>query len=196
MYVGGRWQAPQGRVTEERTYEPEDLDRQVADFVAGTVFASGALLLGASDDEPEAPPPLFVVTVEPDTATFTAAPVLRDALAELDRVGLVALNETLRCAASWSLLTKPEAALVKLKLDFVTPVQGSARIILLGENYSQMWRHIAAGGMVGLSTMDRIQLLAARPGVTLADGYEACVPIGVASSPALQRMIEAFGWPR
>ena len=34
---------------------------------------------------------------------------------------------------------------------------GHARILLLAENYAQMWQYVAAGGMVGVTTVDRLQ---------------------------------------
>jgi hypothetical protein len=196
-FAAGRpWDAPEGRIISERTYDESDLDRQVQDFIAGTVFAAGATLLGPTDGDEGAPPPVFAVMIEPDAATFTAAPVLRRLLAELDRIGAGALGDQLRVGTSWSMLTKSDGhALVKLKLDVVQPFTGSARIVLLAENYASFWQYIADGGIVGLTTMERIQRLATKPNPTFADGIEACVPMGIASSPGLRRIIDMFGWP-
>jgi hypothetical protein len=202
-YRDGRWTgAPTGRLTEVRPVEPERADAEVQDFLAGTMFAAGAALLhpdAALDGstEPANVPPLFTVLVNEDASSFGPAPVLRQLFAALDREGAEQLGGRLSVATGWTVLTRHPNALVKLKLDVLdpAPLRGSARIVLLAENYPGIWQYVAGGGMVGVTSMARLHRVQSRPGASYADGLSACIPLGIASSPGITNLIDTFGWP-
>lgn len=196
-YRGGRWDARPGRLTELRAVEPQRSDAEVQDFLAGSVFAQGAAVLGADTGDPDAPPPLFVVLVHEDERTFGPAPVLRELFARLDSGQLAQQVERgeIIAGTSWAVLAREENCLVKLKVDLHEPIGGSARLVLLGENYPALWQYVAGGGVVAVSSMERLHRVQQRPGVTLADAVGQCVPFGVASSPGILHLIAAYDWP-
>jgi hypothetical protein len=198
-YRDGRWTgAPAGRFNDAREVAPERVDAEVQDFLAGSVFAAGAALLQPDDAPgPAGPPPLFTVMVHEDARTYGPAPVLRRLFDALDRDGAEQLGPRLSVATGWAVLSRPPNCLVKLKLDVLEPApwRGAARIVLLGENYPALWQYVAGGGMVGLTSMDRLRRAQARPGASYADGLRACIPLGIGSSPGITHLIAEYGWP-
>jgi hypothetical protein len=183
------------QLNEVRTFPgtPEELQRQGQDFMAGTVFAAGAGM--AFPDGPGAPmPPMFVVYIEEGPATWGPAPQLRQLLALLDELGAVALHESSTIGTSWALLDGPQP-LVKLKVEVHEPAAAGGRfeILLLAENYAQVWPHIVDGGMVGITTFERMELVA-RSGASFSDAMEACVLFGIGASPALAHLVTEHGW--
>ncbi|SCL21286.1 hypothetical protein [Micromonospora aurantiaca (nom. illeg.)] len=196
----GRWIAPDGRLNEVRLIGPGRDDAEVQDFTAGTIFAEGAAVLFPDDVPGSAAarfPPLFLVIVADDASTYGPCPQLRDLFAVLDSPGgWHTLHEQLAFGSSWAMLARlPGRALVKLKLDIDAPVKAAPRILLLAENYPHMWQYVAGGGMVGVTTMSRLQALQAKPSATYADGLAQCLPFSVPGSPGLRQLIRLCNWP-
>jgi hypothetical protein len=200
---GSQWQPPQGRIQSAAFFPgtPEEKERQEQDFLAGTVFAEGAgVLYPTGPVTPGDPPPgfgpLFTVFLQDAAATWEPAPVLRELLALVDAHGGVELHERLTVATSWAVLDDPSRPLAKLKLDVTEPVKGSARIILLAANYAGHWRHVVCGGMIAITTQDRVRNATAAPGATFADGMNACLLAGIGTSPGIDLLMTNHGWPR
>jgi hypothetical protein len=165
--------------------------------MARTVFADGAGVAfpDGSGGPAEAAPPLFTVFLRDAPTTWIPAPVLQDLMELVDAHGGVALHEMLTVATSWAVLDDPVQPLAKLKLDVVEPVKGSARIVLAAANYAGMWRHIVGGGLVGVTTHQRMQKATSVPGATFADGMQACMLAGIGSSPGIEHLMRTHGWP-
>lgn len=203
----GGWTPPTNRVQEARMFPAGEAERlrQGQDFMAGTAFAAGAGVLFAgpaldpADAGPVDLPTPFAVYVHEDEQTFGPAPQLRELFALLDERGAIAVYDQVmtNVATSWALLDHPDEPLVKLKLDFraTDALTGRAEILLLAGNYADQWHHIAGGGMVAISTLDRMHRAATRPGATMADGMEAALLVGVGGSPAIQQLIANHRWP-
>ncbi|MBV9024668.1 MAG: hypothetical protein JO362_12955 [Streptomycetaceae bacterium] len=192
-----RGQPPQGRLIRKAPYAPGDEERQRQDFLAGTVFAAGAGVAfpeGAGQAPMDA---LFMIYVHEDERTFGPAPQLREAFAMLDQVGAVALHERITVGTAWSGLAG-EQPLVKLKLEFhgPHPAKGSTGLVLLADQYAGIWRHIVGGGMIGITTQERMERATSRPGASFTDGMEACILLGIGTSPVLEQLIDGYGWPR
>lgn len=195
---GPSWTPVQGRLTQSKPFDADDIDRQRQDFLAGTVFAAGAGV--AFPEEGPGPAPLdalFVVYVHEDERTFGPAPQLRDAFALLDQIGAIALHERMTVGTAWSGIGGHDP-LVKLKLEFhgPHPSKGSAGLVLLADQYASIWHHIVGGGLVGITTEERMERATSRPGATFTDGMEACILLGIGTSPVLEQLIDAYGWPR
>lgn len=156
-----------------------EIERQAQDFLAGTVFAAGAALLtphGAGG----AIPPVFVIVLD-DTA-FGPCPQLREVFALLDEpdAEFERTAARVRAAVGWAVLAAPgREPLAKLKLDVLDPVPASARIVLLAANYQQFLFEAAAGGVLGVTTADRL----------------ARIPVQAGASPGLEQLIAAYDWP-
>ncbi|MEV8546970.1 hypothetical protein [Streptomyces sp. NPDC051572] len=193
---GSSFLPPQGRIARATMFPPADEERQRQDFLAGGVFAAGAGVLFPDGDGP-VPSPVFVVYVHDDERTFGPAPQLRTAFDMLDEVGLVGLHEQMPVATSWAGMSGP-SPLVKLKLDFPgpNPARGSAHLVLLADRYAELWQHIVHGGLIGVTTQQRLETATGRAGATFSDGLEACVLLGVGSSPVLEQLISLYRWPR
>lgn len=200
---GDQWQPPRGRIQSATFFPgtPEEKQRQEQDFLAGTVFAEGAgVLYPTGPVSPADPPPgfgpLFTVFLRDAPATWEPAPVLRELLALVDAHGGVELHERLTVATSWAVLDDPSRPLAKLKLDVMEPVKGSARIILLAASYAGHWQHIAGGGLIAITTQDRIRTATAAPDATFTDGMNACLLAGIATSPGIHLLMTTHDWPR
>ena len=200
LYQAGRWVAPAGQITGARTVSPDRDNAEIQDFIAGTIPAAGAALLspetaGAAPEVREMPP-LFTVLVNDDASTYGPCPQLQDLFERLDRGGPATLHAELDVGTSWSVMARPPVnALVKLKLDFYEPVRGTAHILLMANNYAGLWQYVAGGGMVGITTPQRLRRVQNNPDATYATVLRACIPVTVASSPGIQQVIRMFGWP-
>ncbi|WP_369383051.1 hypothetical protein [Streptomyces sp. cg36] len=188
----------QGRLIRSTAFTEADEARQRQDFLAGTVFAAGADV-ALPQDGPGAMPigALFVVYVHEDERTFGPAPQLREAFTLLDEIGTFALNERMDVGTGWSGMGGHDP-LVKLKLEFhgPHPKKGAAGLILLGNQYAGIWHHIVGGGLLGITTQERMRQATRRPGATFSDGLEACIMLGLGTSPVLEQFIDGYGWPR
>ena len=140
---------------------------------------------------------MFTVYLADDEATWGPAPQLARLFELLDEHGAVALHEMCTIGTAWSGLDHPDDPLAKLKLDIHQPeaAKGKCEILLLAANYADAWQHIVGGGMIGLTTFERMAAKTDRPGATMADGLEACILLGIGSSPVLEMLIRNHGWP-
>lgn len=172
---------------------PDEMARHGQDFLAGTVFAAGA---GVAFPQGGGAP-LFTVYLNDDDSTWGPAPQLRTLLGLVDRHGALKAHEMSTVATAWSALDHPEEPLVKLKLDIREPAEarGKVEIVLMAGNYRDVWQHIVGGGMIGLTTLERMQKATSRPGATFADGMEACVLLGIGSSSVLSTLMRHKQWP-
>lgn len=50
----------------------------------------------------------------------------------------------------------PESPLIKLKLEFHAPMTGNTAIVLMAQNYAACWQHIVNGGMIGITSLERM----------------------------------------
>ena len=207
------WTPPTGRLTWQRPLNAADADRERQDFLAGTVFAAGAGVTlpgpGPAGKLPE-PPPLFMIFVAEDASTFGPAPQLREAFRLLDEYGSIKLNQMLSVGTGWSAMDDPEHPLIKLKLEFHASMTGNTAIVLIAQNYARCWRHIVNGGMIGITTLERmdragatrynpdplsIRGTAAVTGpVTFADAMNACIILGIGTSPVVRQLMNTHGW--
>jgi len=155
---------------------------------AGHMFPTG----GEGDPKVSA---IFAVFVTEDEQTFGPAPQLREAFRLLDQHGGAALHDMITVGTAWGALDGANP-LVKLKLEFhdQPPLRGKAEIVLMAENYRDSWRHIAGGGLVAVSTLERMQAATNRPGASFADGMEAALLFGIGSSPVIEHLIGTHGW--
>lgn len=196
----GGWTPPTNQLRETKYFAADDDNerrRQGADFMAGTVFAAGAAVsfpvAGPAGVAPGLPS-LFTVLVHDGPETWGPAPGLR-ALFELrDQLGAVALHESSTVGTSWAVLDDKEEPLVKLKVDVHEPVAAKGRfeLLLLARNFADTWQHIAGGGLLGITTMERLQTASSG---TFADGVECCVLLGMGASPGLQMLMANHDWP-
>ncbi|MBA3490231.1 MAG: hypothetical protein H0T78_11970, partial [Longispora sp.] len=173
--------------------DPDRMDAARQDFLAGTIFAAGAGVI--IDDTPDSDmPPIFLVFL--DDSAYSVCPRLRDYFARLDTGGVAALGEVMTVAASWAIMGRSDGvALAKLKLDFLAPVKTRAEIILLAENYADVWQHIADGGLIGLTTLDRIRDADLHGEGGYGRALNQCIPIQMAASPGIRQLIGMYGWP-
>jgi hypothetical protein len=191
------WSPPENRLVSATWVPttPEETERQQQDFLAGTVFAAGAghLFPTGGDGTPPMVPVMFVVYVQEDEATFGPAPQLREAFALLDQHGGVKLHELLTVGTAWAALdgTNP---LVKLKLEFHEPIRGKTAVVLVAENYRDSWHHIVGGGVVAVTTPDRMHRVNSRPDATSADAPDASILLGIGSSPVIKHLIDTHRW--
>jgi len=195
----GAWTPPAGRITQAKFVPAtsEELERQRQDFLAGTVFAAGAgVVFPQGEPGPEPMEALFTIYVHDDQRTYGPAPQLRRAFGLLDEHGTVALHKLMTVGTCWSVMDGPQP-LAKLRLEFHQPAElcGRVEIVLLAENYRDLWQHIVGGGMVGLSTLERMQRVNAKPGATFADALETSVVLGIGSSPGIAHLMASHGWP-
>jgi hypothetical protein len=194
----GAWTPGQGQLKAVRAFpnSPGEVERQRQDFVAGTVFADGAgILYPAGPPDPKFGP-VFAVYVRNDASTYDPAPQLRELFGLLDQHGGARLHEMSRIGTSWAVLDGREP-LAKLKLEFHEPVSGpGAGIVLLAENYRDHWRHIVAGGVIAITTAGRLERATSAPGASFADGLDACIVLGIRSSPGIEHLMAMHGWPR
>lgn len=165
------------------------------DFTAGTIFADGAALLVPDGDTGLGP--VFVVFVPDDERTFGPAPQLREAFTLLDKYGSEKLQQLMPVGTSWSGISARDP-LIKLNLVFPgpSPARGTADVLLRADLYAAMWHHIAGGGVIGVTTTKRLQAATSRPDASFADGMEACILLGIHSSPVLKQFIDLYRWPR
>ncbi|MFI2790896.1 hypothetical protein [Kitasatospora sp. NPDC018614] len=194
--LGPSFQAPAGRIARAAVFSPADEERQRQDFLAGGVFADGAGVMFPEGYGPGLSP-VFVVYVHDDERTFGPAPQLRTAFDLLDEVGSVALHERMPVATSWSGMSG-SSPLVKLKLGFPgpRPARGSADLVLLADQYAELWQYIVGGGLIGVTTQQRLEKATSHPGASFTDGLEACVLLGIGSSPVLEQLMHLYRWPQ
>lgn len=170
----------------------EELVHQLHDFLDDTVECTGAFNVVPTEKTASGAtlPPFFVVLIEPDITD----PYLRAAFALVDQLGGVPAAEQMIVAASWTLMDDGgEICLVKLKLEFHHPWTARTDIAFLAANYAQWWHAIAGGGLAAITTRPRLKAAGG-----LEAGYfplNACLPVEVASSPALQHLVASRGWP-
>ncbi len=173
-----------------------EIERQAQEFLAGGIFAAGAALLAPQGVNVTIPP---VFTVSLDDTAFTVCPPLREVFALLDEpdADFVRTGHRVRCAVGWAVLAYGDNPLAKLKLDFVEPVTASARIVLLAANYKGFLHEAAAGGVLGLTTTERVARIQSLPPTASFDaGLNEVVPIQAGASPGLEKLIEVYGWPQ
>jgi hypothetical protein len=212
---GGRlgWAPPAGQLKSAQFLtSPDDVDRQRQDFLAGTVFAAGAGIVTPDQGPTEQlrpMAPMFTVFVNEDDSTFGPAPQLREAFRLLDMHGAVKLHELLTVGTAWAAMDDAECPLIKLKLEFHAPMTGNTAIVLLAQNYAQCWQHIVDGGMIGITTFDRLKRagaisrgdvptagVMAQPagGATFADAMDASILLGIGASPGIRYLMDNHGW--
>ncbi|MEV4947778.1 hypothetical protein [Streptomyces sp. NPDC053755] len=180
------------------SFTPEDEARHRQDFLAGTVFVAAAGTMAAGVGAVLEPlDPLFVVYVHEDERTFGAAPQLREAFALLDRAGAADTYGRMEIATGWSGMGGRDP-LLKLHLRFPgpRPSAGAAELVLPGRRYAAVWQHVVDGGLIGISSQERMARAVRGPEASFADGIDACVLLATGSSPVLDRFIDAYGWPR
>ncbi|MER7764744.1 hypothetical protein [Streptomyces sp. NPDC097619] len=184
-----------GRITRAFRYPPEDEGRQRQDFLAGTVLAAGAALLAPGAPGPDRPGPLFTLLVHEDVRTYGPAPQLRDAFALLDAGRTEEARSGLGIGTGWSALGGPDP-LVKLNLKFPgpSPRGGLVHLVLPARQYGPHWHAVAAGGLLGISSEERLRRAAGRPGATFADALEGCLLLGTGTSPVLEHLVTVYGW--
>lgn len=207
------WTPPTGRLTSNRAFDIADTDRERQDFLAGTVFAVGAgvaLLDRGPDGQLPELPPLFTVFVNEDASTFGPAPQLREVFRLLDERGSRELAPLLTVGTGWTAIDHPESPLIKLKLEFHAPMTGNTAIVLMAQNYAQCWQHIVHGGMIGITSLERMDrakvtrhkldaLTAWNPRkpagpATFADAMEASILLGIGTSPVVRHLMDNHGW--
>jgi hypothetical protein len=176
----------------------DERGRQQQDFLAGTVFAAGAgVAFPHSGTGIPGLSSMFVVYVEDGPQTWGPAPGLKKLFDLLDKRGAVKLHETSTVATSWSALDFPDQPLIKLKLDVLEPVEakGFVGIVLLADQYPDAWQHIRSGGMIGITTRERMERATSRPGATFADGMEASILLGIRASSVVEMVMRSHDWP-
>lgn len=178
------------QVTKLGFLTPDDADRERQDFLAGTVFAAGAGVALPDSGPGGAPDPIFTIYVREDSSTFGPAPQLREAFRLLDQHGGVQLSQMLSVGTGWSAIDDPETPLIKLKLEFHTPMTGSTAVVLLAQNYAPHWRHIAGGGMVGITSIERLN----RAPATFAGVVNASIVLGIQASPVVRHLVTTHSW--
>ncbi|MET9437176.1 hypothetical protein [Streptomyces sp. NPDC006551] len=180
------------------SFTPEDEARHRQDFLAGTVFVAAAGIMSAGDGPGlETLDPLFVVYVHEDERTFGVIPQLREAFAILDEAGAADTYGRLEVATGWSGMGGHDP-LLKLHLRFLgpRPAAGSAQLVLPGRRYATVWQHIVDGGLIGISSQERMERAVGGPDASFADGIDACVLLATGTSPVLDQFIDGYGWPR
>ena len=114
----------------------------------------------------------------------------------------------LTVGTAWAAVEDPDTPLVKLKLDFHQPITGSTGIVLIAQNYASAWQFIAGGGIVGITTFDRISRgtgghiggplpIDSAPvvtGGTYGAALDSCILLGIGSSPVIKYLVDAHGW--
>ncbi|MFI6689130.1 hypothetical protein [Streptomyces sp. NPDC050485] len=188
----------QGQLIRSTRFEPGDEGRHRQDFLAGTVLAAGAAVVQPENGPGLTPlDALFTVLVHEDERTFGPAPQFAEAFALLDEIGGVALYDRMDVGTAWAGFGGP-APLVKLKLEFQgpRPERGSTALVLPASQYAEIWHHVVGGGMVAVSTQERMERAANRPGAGFADSLEASILLAIGTSPVLEQFIDAYGWPR
>jgi hypothetical protein len=176
---------------------PEEDSRQRQDFLAGTVFAQGAGHMFPTEGDGTPPPvtAVFAVFVAEDDQTFGVAPQLREAFHRLDRHSGSVLHEQMAVGTAWGLLDGA-TPLVKLKLEFhdQPPLRGKVDIVLMAENYRDSWRHVAGGGLVAVTSLERMQAASSAPGASFGSALDAALLFGIGSSPAIRHLLNSHGW--
>jgi hypothetical protein len=176
---------------------PEENEKQRQDFLAGTLFAQGAghMFPTGGDGTPPMVTAVFSVFVAEDDQTFAVAPQLREAFRLLDQHSGSELHERLTVGTSWGALDG-EKPLAKLKLEFhdQPPLRGKVDIVLLAENYRDSWRHIAGGGLIAVTSLERMQRASSAPDASYGSAMDAALLFGIGSSPAIQHLITTHGW--
>ncbi|GGY11348.1 hypothetical protein [Streptomyces hiroshimensis] len=140
-----------------RAFGPGDTERQRQDFLAGTVPAARAAVTVPETGPGSRLGLLFMVFLHEDRRTFgpAPAPAIRDAFGLLEHHGGLALARNLDAGAAWAGLGGP-GPLVKLKIEFAAPVRGPAAVMLDGSRHAHLWQHIAGGGLMALTSRERI----------------------------------------
>lgn len=180
----------------------EERERAGQDFVAGTVFAAGAGAIFPTDTadsgpSEQGPPPLFVVFVKEESATWGPAPGLRQLFRLLDRHGAVGLGERATYSTAWSVLDDAAEPLAKLKVEILAPQEARGRfeVVLLAGNYRDVWQHVVHGGMLGITSFERMAAATGGADASYASGLESCVLMGVGASPGIGLLMGSHGWP-
>jgi hypothetical protein len=197
---GPGWDVPHNQLTRAGMFPgtQQEMDRQRQDFLAGTVFAAGA---GVVFPQGGTGKPLlrsmFTIYLQDGPETYGPAPQLAKLWELHAELGAVALHERSTVATGWSALDHPAAPLIKLKLDIREPAEakGKCEIVLLAANYAEAWQHIVGGGMIGLSTFERMQAAAGRPDASFTDGMDASILLGIGSSSVVEMLMRNHGWP-
>ncbi|GGT04545.1 hypothetical protein GCM10010156_72930 [Planobispora rosea] len=189
------WAPRQGRIASSQllpgTLPHEQMLTHIKAFVDGAVEASGTIAALPDHRSTGRLPPLFIVLVEPDTGSA----LLEQAFALLDRHGAVAASEAMTVATAWTAMDNgAELSLIKLKLEFDRPFRGRQDIAFLGSAHAARWRHIAGGGLIVVTTTERLQT-AGGPAADYAETMNAGLVFSIAASPLLQQLIARHGWP-
>lgn len=198
--MGPGWEVPHNQLTKAAFFPgtAEEMDRQRQDFLAGTVFAAGAgVVFPQGGVGKPLLPSMFVIYLQDGPETWGPAPQLAKLWELHDELGAVQLHEQSTVATAWSGVDHPDAPLIKLKLDIREPVaaKGKCEIVLLAANYADAWQHIRGGGMIALTTQERMEKAATRPGASFADGMEASILLGIGSSTVVDMLMRNHGWP-
>jgi hypothetical protein len=176
------------------------------------VFAAGAGFV-APDARPGDPrqriPPVFTVYVSEDESTCGPAPQLAEAFRMLDEHGADKLAGLLRVGTGWAVMDDPRCPLIKLKLEFQAPMTGSTAIVLLAQNYAEGWKHIVGGGIIAITTVERLNRatdgielrpgagpqLTRRAGTSTFDAItSASILLGIGTSPGIRYLMDVHGW--
>lgn len=111
------------------------------DFMAGTVFAAGVA------GDPNLDMIMVMVDREP---LLRVAPRFAD-LAELrDEVGSEEIAKRVEGRAAWGVLADPQQSLAKVVLDLDAPVRVRVELLLLADNYRQLWPILTGDHVVGV----------------------------------------------
>jgi hypothetical protein len=190
---------PMQKLSQFKTFTPGDEDRQRQDFLAGAVFAVGAGIIGAAPPPGQTQPvdPVFVVFVRDDERTYGPAPQLRGgAFAMLDQTGVIEVNEKLHMATAWSAHVG-KVPLVKLKLEFEQPLTGKTGLVLVADQYAELWQHIMGRGMAAVTTQERRHKATAKPNADVSDAaLEASICLGIDRSAVPDVLCDSYGWPK
>lgn len=178
----------QGQRT-QKTIPADRLSAEMQDFRAGTIFAAGAAGIRPEGPGPDLPP-LFVILL--DEKALSPAPELRQLFALLDSEGTVNLHAGIKGTARWGAMPATDGQmLAKVELNLTAPVATRPSVLLLADNYKEIWDIPATDGyLLGLTTMARFASLG--PSSSYADAMSVCVLIRPPASNAAKMLQEHY----
>lgn len=177
----------QGQRT-QKTIPAHRIGAENQDFIAGTIFAAGAA--GIRPDGPGDLPPLFVVLL--DNEAPSPSPELQKLFWLLDSEGTVDLHAQIKGTARWGAIPANDGQmLAKVELNLTAPVNTRPSILLLADNYKEIWDIPATDGyLLGLTTKARFASLG--PSSSYADAMSVCVLIRPPASNAATMLQEHY----
>ena len=168
-----------------------------AEFVRGTQFPQGFMVMNAESEPGQEDPDIAALPVIMlDEKCMRQAVGLQRLFDLHAQIGTIALNQQMIGQNGWSFsggIGGSAQSLLKFKLRLEAPFRVHTDLLLIADNFVPQIKAAATSPMLGLLSPQGMQSLQQNPPENFAEGMERCVIVATPRSMVLQQALMVMG---